>query len=966
MIHRIDEMGELYPDHVAMREPNGLQLTYSQLQERVAGISNELFSQSVAPATRVGVFQSASINWICSLLAIWRVGAVYLPLDKKVGTERLSVMVAESGPLVILTDSATAADFVLLRSSAKVLNVDNLAPQPGILPPSLATPTQTAIIIYTSGSTGVPKGISLSHSSHLHQIQASSQVWNFPLGKEIVLQQSSYAWDMSMYQILISLCNAATLVIAPSSTRGDPVAITELIASERVTTTLATPTEYLAWLRHGRASLQRSSLTLAVSGGEPVTSGLLKGFQSLGNPKLRLFNAYGPAEVTIACSTAEIPYDQVSSESIDSCLGLSTVPNYSVYIVDENIQPLPIGIPGEVVIGGSGVAEGYLDPILTKDRFLRDQYASAFFKAQGWTKIHRTGDRGRLTQDGRLVLLGRIKGDNQIKLGGIRINVEEIESTIVQSSEGLILQAIVSFRSGPENSDSGSFLVAFVVLANAETAETTSRLLSALPATLPLPQYMRPAIFVPISALPQNNSGKVDRLAVSKIPISRPAPQMADNGALSPMEQAIGSLWKEVIPQDIMRLHSLESQSDFFHVGGSSLSLVDLQAHVKDRFGVSVPLYQLFEASTLQRMASRIQNISSEQASLSVDWDEELEIFLAELPPCPNVETPRRPSGAGVVVLTGATGFIGKEVLRQLAHDDRVQVIYCLAVRKPLAQLPAIFAHPKVHVYNGNLGSPQLGLSDSDAFSIFQTADIVIHNGADVSFMKSYQSLKLTNVASTVELVKLALPQRVPFHFISSASVTRFVSTDSFGEDSVASFPPPAIPQDGYATAKWVCEVYLERVSQSRGLPVWIHRPSSVTGSDAPELDLMSNVLRYCRNTKKIPDSEAWNGVFDFISVESAAAQIIEVVHQSGAASVADKVTRFVYESGEIQVGQNEVQTMMEADAGQQFETVPLTEWVDAAETAGMSALLGVYLRQAADSQILLPRLVKGGGQGAA
>jgi hybrid polyketide synthase/nonribosomal peptide synthetase ACE1 len=890
---------------------------------------------------------------------------VYLPLDKKVGMERLSFMVAESKPLVILTDSITAADFILLRSSAEPLNINNFSTQSGIPPPNLATPTQTAIIIYTSGSTSVPKGISLSHSSHLHQIQASSQAWNFPLGGERVLHQSSYAWDMSMYQILISLCNAATLLIAPNSVRGDPVTITDLIASEQVTTVLATPTEYLTWLRHGRESIQRSPLTLAVIGGEPVTSGLVKGFQSLGKPELRLCNVYGPAEVTIACSTAEIPYDKVNSDFMDSCLGLSTLPNYSVYIVDENMQVLPIGIPGEVVIGGSGVAEGYLDPTLTKESFLPDRHANAFFKSQGWTRIHRTGDRGRLTQDGRLLLLGRIKGDNQIKLGGIRINVEEIESTIIQSSEGLVSQAIVSLRSGAEDNDNGSFLVAFVVLADAEVAEATSRLLSDLPASLPLPQYMRPAIFVPIPALPQNTSGKVDRLAVSKIPISMSAPQITDNGVLTPMEQALRSLWQDVIPQDVLRLHSLDSGSDFFHVGGSSLSLVDLQAHVKDQFGVSVPLYQLFEASTLQGMASRIQNISSEQASLPVNWDEELEVLLAELPSFPKVETPNKPSGAGVVVLTGATGFIGKEILRQLVNDDRVQDIHCLAVRKPLVQLPAIFAHPKVHVYRGNLGSPQLGLSDSDAFSIFQTADILIHSGADVSFMKSYQSLKLTNVASTVELVKLALPRYIPLHFISSASVTRFAGTDSFGEDSVASFPPPAIPQDGYATAKWVCEVYLERVNQSLGMPVWIHRPSSVTGSDTPELDLMSNVLRYCQHTKKIPGSEAWSGVFDFISVESAAAQIIDVVHQSGAAFMADKRTRFVYECGEIQVGQNEVQTMMEADAGKQFETVPLAEWVDAAEAAGMSALLGVYLRQAADSQILLPRLVKGSEQGA-
>jgi hybrid polyketide synthase/nonribosomal peptide synthetase ACE1 len=955
-------MVKLFSTHAAVRELNGTQLTYAQLQERVAKISNKLLDRGVSPGTCVGVFQTASINWICSLLAIWRIGAVYLPLDGKVGIERLSLMVAESKPAVILTNSTTTSDFILLGSSATALNISDLATSSETLPPNLASPSHTAIIIYTSGSTGVPKGISLSHSSHLHQIQASSQTLKLPLGKETVLHQSSYAWDMSIYQILISLCNAATLIVAPNATRGDPVAITDLIESEKVTTVLATPTEYLAWIRHGKTSIQRSSLALAISGGEPLTTGLLQEFRSLGKKDLRLVNVYGPAEVTIACSMEEIAFAKLSSDSIDPCLWLSTLPNYSVCIVDEHMQPLPVGIPGEVLIGGAGIAEGYLDPNLTKDSFLPDRYPSPYFKSQGWTKIHRTGDRGRLAQDGRLILLGRIKGDNQIKLGGIRINVEEVETIIVQCSAGVISQAIVSLRAGSEHHEGGSFLVAFVILANIESTEAEFRLLKDLPASLPLPQYMQPAMVVPIAAFPQNASGKVDRLAVSKIPISQPVPRMLANAELTPIEQSLRTLWQEVISQDIVGLHSIDSQSDFFHVGGSSISLVDLQAHAKDRFGVPVPLHQLFEASTLQGMASRIQNISSAQHSSSVDWDEELEGLLAEVSPFSNIEMPDGPSGTGAVVLTGATGFIGKEILRRLVNDDRVQVIYCLAVRKPLAKLPVIFANPKVHVYHGDLGSSQLGLSDSDASSIFQSAEIVIHNGADVSFMKSYQSLKLTNVASTAELVKLALPRRIPFHFISTASVTRFASTDSFGEVSVASFPPPTIPEDGYATGKWVCEVFLERVCQSWGLPMWIHRPSSVTGSDAPELDLMSNVLRYCHATKKIPASEAWSGVFDFISVESVAAQIIEILHASGATPTTGDGARFLYQSGEIQVGQHEVQSMLEAGAGEQFEIVSLMEWVDAAEAAGMNALLGEYLRQAADGQILLPRLLKSGG----
>jgi hybrid polyketide synthase/nonribosomal peptide synthetase ACE1 len=560
-----------------------------------------------------------------------------------------------------------------------------------------------------------------------------------------------------------------------------------------------------------------------------------------------------------------------------------------------------------------------------------------------------------------LVLLGRIDGDNQVKLGGIRINVEEIETALLRASTGTISQVVVSPRSTTQHNEVQTYLVAFVVLADTDNPENATQLLDRLTMDLPLPQYMRPAAMIPISSLPQSASGKVDRLAVRQLAIPKFEARQTREETLAPFEETLRQLWQEAVPQDIISLYSIQSTSDFFHVGGSSLSLVTLQALVKDRLGVSIALHQLFEASTLQCMADRIQNISVAGHGVAVDWEEEIEGLVASSATQLTIDTQTAPCGAGAVVLTGATGFVGKEIVRQLVDDDRVQAIYCLAVRKPLAQLPFIFTNQKVHLYRGDLGSPQLGLSDSDAASIFGRASVIIHNGADVSFMKTYQSLKLTNVASTVELVKLALPRRIPFHFVSSASVTRLAGQESFGERSVASYHPPAIPEDGYAAVKWVGEAYVERVNQRFGLPVWIHRPSSVTGSDAPELDLMSNVMRYCQETKKIPDSGSWSGVFDFIAVQSVASQIINAVHLSGASAADLNRVHYQHESGEIQVGQEEVQSILETGTGHRFESVSVSEWVDHAEKAGMSNLLGVYLRKASDGQILLPRLLKGG-----
>lgn len=938
-----------------MKQEDGRQLTYSEFQDRVASIANKLSSKGVTKGSRVGVFQSPSADWVCSFMAILRLGASYVPLDKKVGLDRLEAVCSEAKPLVLLVDSTTSPDIPNLNTPAKSLDVGEVDFSDKYPPPILAEAHAEAVVMFTSGSTGVPKGISINHSSYVQHVHSFGHTWGIREGKETILHQSSYAWDMSLYQILVSLCNGGTLVVANNKTRGDPIATSNLIALENVTTTFATPTEYFAWARHGRSSLQQSVLATAVSGGEFISQSLMDEFNSLQKPGLRLINVYGPAETTLSCSSAEVTYTQ-SDISVKAPLCLYTLPNYSVYIVDEELNPVPLGVPGEVIVGGAGISQGYLSDDKTRERFLRDRHSSQFLTQNNWTRIHRTGDQGRLTPDGGLVLLGRIDGDNQIKLGGIRINMEEIEAAIIQSSRGSIQQAVVSARS--TKADNQQFLVAFVVVSDLLPPADLAEHLAMIGKALPIPQYMRPAAMIPIGTIPQNTSGKVDRIAVGKLPIPHIAAEETSDESLTSLEESIRQLWQEVLPKDLVSLHSIQSQSDFFHVGGSSLSLVNLQVLIKDRLQESVALHRLFESSTLRGMAAQIQNVSAWKPQPSVDWEEEISTLLASTSTCPAIDDSTGPAGARSVVLTGATGFMGKEILRQLVADEKVQAIYCLATRKAQGQLPEIFAYPKVHVFNGNLGAPQLGLSDTEASSIFSNADIVIHNGADVSFMKSYQSLKLTNVASTAELVKLALPRRIPFHFISSASTTRLALQPSFGEASLAEYPPSTTPDDGYTAAKWVSEVYLERVNQQSSLPVWIHRPSSVSGTDAPELDLMSNVMRYCQEIKKIPDSSAWSGVFDLISVESAATQIIDTMHISGANESKD--TRFVYESGEIQLGQDEVQSVMELGTGHQFETVPVEEWVEQAEKAGMSPLLGMYLRQASGGQVLLPRLVKG------
>ncbi|PGH16793.1 hypothetical protein AJ80_05108 [Polytolypa hystricis UAMH7299] len=964
LVHRIDVMAAKYTEQTSLKDLSGNVLTYDQLLDRVSVITEQLSSHNIGKGSRVGVFQNAGPDWIISLLAILRVGAAYVPFDPKLGADRLSLVASDSAPAAFLVDSDTESlEFARTQSGNILINVSNLPslPKDGRFP-NRAEPNEPAIIMYTSGSTGTPKGIVLTHSNWNNWVDATPATWDIREGQEVGLQQSSYTFDMSLLQIFTILSRGGALIIPGSDVRHDPAALFKLVAEEQITYTCCTPTEYLAWIRYGSSEqLKMSSWRLAVTGGEAISNQVIQEFRALGKPDLQLFNCYGPTETTIGCGDAEILYNKVETNIDTLDFPLRATRNYSVYIVDDHLNPVPADVPGEVVIGGAGVALGYLNnDELTSEKFVSNKHASPFFKAQGWTRIHRSGDRGRLTQDGRLVLLGRLGGDTQVKLGGIRIDLEDIEATISQHNAS-VRRAIVSSRKS-SGSDT-PFLVAFVVLSNPNLSpEEKKRLLEELPRKLPLPQYMQPALAVEIETLPTTSAGKLDRRAIDDLPLPEEDSGTVESlgtpsNHLSASEQALRDIWIEALPTELAaaRRSTISSQADFFHVGGSSLSLINVQSLIKDRLGVSVSLYQLFEKSSLSDMASLIRREESPIQADAIDWEEEAALSL-DLHQASELEVPA--TSPGVVVLTGATGFIGRELLRRLIDDHGITKIHCLAVRRNLSDLPAeLFHHDKVAIYTGDLGAPRLGLSEEQAETVFNSAHAVIHAGADVSFMKTYHSLKLVNVASTKELVRLSIPYRLPLHFVSSAGVARLSGRDAFGPESIAPYPPPQDRPEGYIAAKWVSETYLERAAERFALPVWIHRPSSVTGDTTSDLDLMANMLKYTERTRSIADSSALKGQMDFISVQAVASSILrEVIDNDPTPSPGSKV-RYLYQAGETVLHMEQLQSVLEQASDEAFEVLPLEVWIDQAEAAGLNPLLGLYLRQIADGQMLLPKL---------
>jgi amino acid adenylation domain-containing protein len=562
-------------------------LSFEQLNHRANQLAHHLRDLGVRPDDRIALCLDRSVEMVVALFAVWKAGAAYVPLDPDSPRERLDFLLDDAAPAVLLTQAHLAGQFApacpLLTLDAESLP---WAHQPTTNPlPSVigVAPHHLAYIIYTSGSTGTPKGVMVEHRSVVNRI-----VWmqaTYCLNQDdAVLQKTPYTFDVSVWEFVWPLVTGTRLVIAQPEGHKDPTYLRQLIQRHQISTLHFVPSMLQVFLTQEVAG-ECSCLRRVICSGEALPATLVRSFQQL-LPATTLYNLYGPTEATVDVTAFVCP-PQFNQESVP--IG-RPIANTAIYVLDEQQRPAPIGVAGEIYIGGAGVARGYLNrPELTAERFLPDP-----FNSQGAARMYRTGDLGCWLPDGNIEYFGR--NDFQVKIRGFRIELGEIEARLAEHPA--IAQTVVLTR---EDRPGDKRLVAYYVPSPGSSHVPEFETLR-LHLSRSLPEYMVPSVFMSLDALPITPNGKLDRKALPA-PDATNIPHTSQYQApQGEVEELISQIWARVLEVDRIGRHD-----NFFELGGHSLLAVKVIEHLR-RHGMHADIRALFNAPTLTDFTSAIHN----------------------------------------------------------------------------------------------------------------------------------------------------------------------------------------------------------------------------------------------------------------------------------------------------------------------------------------------------------------------
>ena len=910
-------------------------LTYEELDRKADLLATYLRGAGAGPGELVGVYMERRAEYVVACLAALKAGAAYLILELAYPPSLLRDVVADSEPLLVLTQERYAEN--LPAGTARLCMDEGWekgieATEDGE-PPSVDR-EDLAFVSYSSGTTGKPKGIANSHRAAVR-----SYLWRFGLSDygpgDRVGCNVFFIWEM-----LRPLLRGATTVVIPDDVIYDPGALIRFLEEFGITETLMTPSLLETVLDASGPDLAKrlSSLRVLWLNGEVVTRTLARRVLSL-LPETRVLNVYSCSE-THEVAAGDLRELSESPHSTYCPVGRPMNPD-RLYIVGDGANRVQDGEAGELCVGGDCLARGYLGlPEKTRESFPPDP-----FSPEEDARMYRTGDKARILPDGNLEILGRT--DFMVKIRGYSVELGAVEAAI---EESLAVRACVVVAVGEEGSDKR--LVAYLVPASEDergqryagwnldprtgrSPEIRRRLQESLP------HYAVPATFVEIEGLPIHaTSGKVDRQRLPEPP-ARVVPRAADTAepvrrlpAAAPRsekEDLLARAW-----EDVLRLERGEVRPDdnFFDLGGHSLAAAQLSSRVEDAFGVHVSMGAFLEDPTVGGLCDRIEALQRDghgERPSRPDLRAEAALDPEIVPQGDAAPTSLR--DARCVFLTGATGFLGAFLLDALLQGTEAEV-HCLV--RPRED-PSTPIHDNLRRYGlwrseaerrvvpvaGDLGEPLFGMTEEAFGELAREVDVVIHAGAVVNLVYPYGALAPANVGGTREVLRLAcLNGTKPVHHVSTNGV--FPAGHGLCEEDVDLDALADAREDGYGQSKWVAEK-LVREAGGRGLPVRIYRPGnisghSVTGASNPR-DFLGALIAESLRIGAAPELEGWR--MEMTPVDFVAGAIRRL------ASDPDAPGRVFHLANPDPPAAFEVFSWFE-DLGYRLERLPYPEWLAA------------------------------------
>lgn len=769
------------------------EITYQVLEDKVNHFASYLYhNMHIKEQVPVIIYMPRSTEWIISLLALIKIHAIYIPVPTNTPIERLRAIIKDTNACHIITNTKYAKNINKQLSNIKVIS--SLEFYKKRFSP-IHHCNNVAYIMYTSGSTGAPKGVMIQHRSLLNLVV--EQIKALKLNpKTRVLQFSSIGFDASIWEIFASLVAGCSIYIPSEEKILVGNELTKLITNYQITC-ITLPPSILQTISSTAAKVLQTIIIAGESCSEELVDNWIE--------KVRLINAYGPTETTV-CATMTI-LSRKKHINIGKPIG-----NTYSYVLDHNHKPLPIGVIGELYLGGANLALGYLNkPELTKQYFITNPFTQE--------KIYRSRDLARWLPDGTLEYIGRI--DNQIKIRGFRIELEAIETQILHNKN--VEQAAVIHR---KHKQLGDILVAYVVIKKQIELNHLRGYLEKY-----LPHYMIPNFFVCLDKLPLTNNGKIDRSVL-------PEPEIAKTNNKHPkteLENKIERIWSKIFGLDCISIHD-----NFFNLGGNSLLLSQLLLALRDELNFEVHFSIFLKNPTIAGIAEiiskKFHNILEYDAQILRDIKLEQSIFPKNI-----TETNTLTEN---IFLTGCTGFLGCHILEKLLQDNQISKIYCLIradsneiaikkIREAIWKCKLnVVINEKIVPIIGDLSLPHLGLNDEVYQFLTEEIDIIYHNGAHVNHLYDYSLLRATNVCSTIEILKLAsYKKNKTINYISTLSaVGNFTKNDKHILEEFISLDYEVPPNDGYSQTKWVSEKILSEAS-NRNFCINIYRPGWIFGN---------------------------------------------------------------------------------------------------------------------------------------